>query len=101
MAVFRFRVTYLDGRKFDTTAGPGVQVRTEREMRGLGDHNRLDALYRMAKNALAAEGKDHTDYDPWLEQVADVEEIGEEEDAAGRTESDPTNQAQSPDNSSN
>lgn len=97
MAVWRFRVKYTDGRELVTKAGPKAQVHTERIMRGLGDQNKLEAMYHMAKTSLALDGQDRTDFDPWLDQVEDVEDLDEEEDANGRTESDPTSQAQSPD----
>ena len=100
MAVFHFRIHYVDGRKFDVTAGPAVQIAVERALHGYGDTNKLEAQYRIAYEALAKSGQDRTDYTVWLEQIADVEELDEPVSADNVAPSDPTPTDPSPADSS-
>lgn len=100
MAVFHFRVHYQDGHTLDTKAGPAVQIAVERALHGFENNNKLEAQYRIAHEALAKSGQDRTDYEIWLGQIVDVEELEEPVNVDNVAASDPTQTDPSPDDSS-
>lgn len=77
MAV-KLKVTYLDSRVVEIVASPRAQVMTEEHLGGLGDERRVRAGYYLAWASLNKAGKEAADYETWLDQISDVEEVENE-----------------------
>ena len=89
----KLKVTYVDGREVEVIASPRAQVMTEQFIGGFVDERRVQAGYYLAWASLNKAGKEAADYETWLDQVADVEEVENKS-------TDPTQPAQSTDTSS-
>jgi hypothetical protein len=79
MAMPKAKITYQDGRVVEAIVGPKAQVAVERQYNvSLADDKlvrRLEHIYYMAYAALWAAGLEPRDFDAWLGDVADVEEV--------------------------
>jgi len=71
----KLKVTYVDGREVEVIASPRAQVMTEQFIGGFVDERRVQAGYYLAWASLNKSGKEAADYETWLDQVADVEEV--------------------------
>lgn len=74
MAV-KLKVTYIDGREAEVMATPRAQVMTEQFLGGFADERSIQAGYYLAWASLNKAGKESADYETWLDQIADVEEV--------------------------
>lgn len=77
MAV-KLKVTYADGREVEVTASPRAQVMTEQYVGGFAEERKVQAGYYLAWASLNKAGKEAADYETWLDQIADVEQVDEE-----------------------
>lgn len=93
----KLKVTYADGRVVEVMATPRAQVMTEQHFKGLGDTNMLQAAYFLAWASLHRAGKEPTEYEPWLDMIADVEQVNQNGEAE---EVDPTRTVPPSDSSS-
>jgi hypothetical protein len=77
MAV-KLKVTYLDEREVVVIASPRAQVMTEQFIGGFVDERKVQAGYYLAWASLNKAGKESSDYETWLDQISDVEEVESE-----------------------
>ena len=73
----KLKVTYSDGRELVILASPRAQVETERHFRGQGiaDANQVEAGYRLAWGSLFYAHKETAEFETWLDEVSDVEDV--------------------------
>lgn len=71
----KLKVTYADEHVVEILASPRAQVMTERQYGGISDANKVEASYYLAWASLNKAGKEPSDFDQWLDQVADIEEV--------------------------
>lgn len=90
MALLRMKVTYADNREVTIVISPRAQVETERHFKGTDGaaNNRIGSHYYLAWAALRAAGKESSEFESFLDMVADVEEIDPTEE--DEKNSDPT-----------
>lgn len=77
MAV-KLKVVYIDGREEVVVASPRAQVMTEKYLGGYGETRQVEGGYYLAWASLNKAGKESADYETWLDQIADVEEVAKE-----------------------
>lgn len=75
MAAKKVKVSYNDGREVEVKVTPRAQVETERHIGGDWSRMALLSVYHMAWGALRKEDPETPDFETWLDQVDDVEEI--------------------------
>lgn len=92
--VQRVKVYYLDGRETEVAVSPRAQVNTERHIGGDWSTMAILSVYRMAWEALRGVDKEAPDFETWLDQIEDVEQLKDET-------ADPTGSAPSADSSLN
>lgn len=85
----KLKVTYLDGKVVEVLAPGRAQVLTEQHFKGVSDANAVQSGYFLAWASLRQAGKEPAEFEPWLDQVLDVEKL-EDEDV------DPTREAPLP-----
>jgi hypothetical protein len=94
MAAKKVKISYNDSRPdVVVKVSPRAQVETERHIGGDWTHMALLSVYHMAWGALRKEDSETPDFETWLDQVDDVEEVEE-------NKADPTPEAQSAETSS-
>lgn len=93
MAVRKQKVTYQDGRTEVVKVLPRAQVMAEQYLGGFKQENGLTATFYLAWASLNSQQKTTLDYETWLNQIEDVEDLPEEA-------ADPTQPAPSADDSS-
>ena len=77
----QFEVTYLDGRKVESTAGPKDLVAFERQydksIAGFADADglRMEWIYYLAWSPLHREGREAGDFDSFLTAVDEVSPV--------------------------
>jgi hypothetical protein len=71
----RLKVTYLDGKIIEILAPGRAQVMTEQHFKGITDANALQAGYFLAWASLHQAGKEPAEFEPWIDQVLDVEKL--------------------------
>lgn len=74
MAV-KLKVTYTDGREEVVVASPRAQVMTEQYLGGYGEARQVQGGYYLAWASLNKAGKESADFEAWLDQIDDVEEV--------------------------
>lgn len=74
MAV-KLKVTYNDGREVEVIASPRAQVMTEQYLGGYVDERKVQGGYYLAWASLSKAGKEPAEYEAWLDQISDVEEV--------------------------
>jgi hypothetical protein len=74
MAV-KLKVTYIDEREMEVIASPRAQVMTEQYLGGFVDERKVQGGYYLAWASLHKAGKEPADFETWLDQIADVEEV--------------------------
>ena len=75
MAIQRLKVTYNDGREIEVLASPRAKVMTEERV---GDSERwILGHFYLAWASLFKAGKESLDFEPWLDQITDVDELEE------------------------
>ncbi len=77
MAV-KMKVTYLDGRVEEVLASPRAQFMAEERFNGITDANRIRAGYFLAWASLHKAGKESADFETFLDQVMDVDDMSEQ-----------------------
>jgi len=77
MAV-KLKVTYIDERVVEVIASPRAQVMTEQYLGGYGEARQVEGGYYLAWASLHKAGKESANYETWLDQIADVEEVPKE-----------------------
>jgi hypothetical protein len=92
--VQRIKIYYTDGREVEVKVKPRAQVATERHIGGDWQTMAILSVYYMAWSSVRLEDKETPDFDTWLDQIDDVEQIEVKEP-------DPTGSGQSPDSSLN
>ena len=90
----KLRVTYDDGESVDVVTSPKAEVKAESTLGGISSKNQLAASYCMAWAALWIAGKTTAEWPAWLDDVAEVEKLGEEN--VDPTPIDPTTDESSP-----
>lgn len=86
----KLKVTYNDKREVLVLATPRAQVEAERHFRGqgLGEVNKVEAGYYLAWASLHYAGKEGADFEVWLNDIADVDQV--DLDAEDERVTDPT-----------
>lgn len=92
--VQRVKIYFLDGREVEVSVSPRAQVNTERHIGGDWSTMAILSVYRMAWEALRGKDKETSDFETFLDQIEDVEQLKDET-------ADPTQPAQSSDSSLN
>jgi hypothetical protein len=72
---FKLKVTYVDGRVEEVLPNPLARITAERHYGGLTPANVQEATIYMAWSHLNKAGNVTVDFDQWLGQLADAEEI--------------------------
>lgn len=86
MAAPKVKVTYADGREVVVRVSPRAQCMTEEKFGGYEAQYRRRATFFMGWAALSCARKDPGDYETWLDQVDDVEDIVEESESVDPTQ---------------
>lgn len=94
MAAKKLKITYADGREAIVKVTPRAQVDTERHIGGDWARMGILSAYYMGWSALRKLDSETPDFETWLDQVDDAEEVDE-----GKP--DPTPSAPSDETSSN
>jgi hypothetical protein len=90
----KLKITYLDGKVVEVVAPGREQVLTEQHFKGISDANAVQAGFFLAWASLRRAGKELAEFEPWLDQVQDVDKIED-------VEVDPTKEDLPPASSSN
>ncbi len=78
MAATRLKVTYLDGKTVEVLVSPRAQVDTERKFPGLEDAQEIEISYHLAWASLHRAGKEGADFESFLDQILEVEQLKSE-----------------------
>lgn len=85
MAAAKLRITYNDGRAVEVIASPKAQVETERRYElSLSDAKRIEHMYYLAYSSLFWSGQEPSDFESWLKNVVEVEDVNTDVSAAER-----------------
>lgn len=73
----KLKVTYNDRREVLVLATPRAQVESERHFRGQGltEINQVEAGYYLAWASLHYAGKEAADFEAWLNEISEVEQV--------------------------
>lgn len=75
MAAQKSKVTYTDGREVVVQLTPKAIVVTESKYNGIGPHNQVTSSMHMVWASLHQAGMESADFDTWLDNVAEVEDV--------------------------
>jgi hypothetical protein len=74
----RLKVTYTDGTEIEVLAGPRAQVDLERHFKmSIQEAKNIEHVYYLAWTALHLSGKEPRAFDEWLDDLVDVDQLGE------------------------
>lgn len=93
MAAKKVKVIYQDGREVEVKVPPRAQVMTEEYCNGFKSERAILATYYLGWASLNRAGKESLDFETWLDQIDDVEDVDGDvpptpEDQSGDTSSD-------------
>lgn len=71
----KIKVTYLDGRTETVRVSPRAQIQVEEHLHGVGERNMLMTSYRLAWQQLRNLGLEDAEFDKWIDEIEDVEEV--------------------------
>jgi len=86
MPATKMRVFYTDGRTEDFLVPPRVQLMTEEFFRpdgGIGEINKVKALFYLAWLSLHRSGKESADFETWIDMIDDAAEVVQKPDSNG------------------
>lgn len=72
---YQFKVTYLDGHVDEVLPSPRARIETERHFGGLNESRVQEASFYLAWLSLTKAGTVTDGFDPWLDSIADLEEV--------------------------
>jgi hypothetical protein len=75
----KLKVTYLDGKVVEILAPGRAQVMTEQHFNGVSDANAVQSGYYLAWISLHRAGQEPAEFEPWLDQVLEVEKLEDED----------------------
>lgn len=78
-SISKLKVTFVDGREEIVPAGPRAQVDLERHFKiSVAEANKIEHVYYLAWTALTLQGKESKEFDAWLDDISDVDPIGDD-----------------------
>lgn len=75
MAAKKVKVTYQDGREVEVKVTPRAQVMAEEYCNGFKQERGVLATFYLGWAALNKAGKESMDFETWLDQIDDVEDV--------------------------
>lgn len=75
MAAKKVKVIYNDGREVEVKVPPRAQVMTEEYVGGFKSERAILATYYLGWASLNKAGKESLDFETWLDQIDDVEDV--------------------------